>query len=250
MKKSEGRYWELDFLRGIAIILMVLFHFIYDLNHIRIIYYKLWEGPFDYASKLVASVFFLLVGISLTISYNKTRNTQSINQIRIRIFYRGLKLIFLGMIITIISWIIIPSRFVIFGVLHCIGVSIILSIPMLSKKNSNLFLGSIVILFGILLHYLVFNVTWLIPLGFLPTKFFSIDFFPLFPWFGIVLVGIGIGHYLYPEGKRRFDIDYDKNKRVINKISYIGRHSLHIYFFHQPVLFLIIFFLIHFSNIY
>jgi uncharacterized membrane protein len=249
MKKPEGRYWELDFLRGFAIILMILFHFIYDLNHIRIIYYKLWEGPFDYASKLVASVFFLLVGISLTISYNKTRNTQTISQIRIRKFYRGLKLILLGMIITIISWIIIPSRFVIFGVLHCIGVSIILSIPLLSKKNSNLFLGSVIILFGIILNYLTFNVTWLIPLGFLPPKFFSIDFFPFFPWFGIVLVGIGIGHYLYPEGKRRYDIDDDMNKKGINRISFIGRHSLHIYFLHQPVLFFIIFILIHFINI-
>ena len=130
IKKPEGRYWEIDFLRGFAIILMVQFHFIYDLNHIRIIYYKLWEGPFDFASKVVASVFCLLVGISLTISYNKTRNTQSISQIRMRIFYRGVKLILLGMIITAISWIIIPSRFVIFGVLHSIGISIILSSTM------------------------------------------------------------------------------------------------------------------------
>ncbi|HMA82892.1 MAG TPA: heparan-alpha-glucosaminide N-acetyltransferase domain-containing protein, partial [Candidatus Thermoplasmatota archaeon] len=50
LKKADGRLWEIDFIRGIAIILMIAFHFIYDLNHYKIIYYKLWTGPFAIAA--------------------------------------------------------------------------------------------------------------------------------------------------------------------------------------------------------
>jgi uncharacterized membrane protein len=85
---------------------------------------------------------------------------------------------------------------------------------------------------------------WLIPIGFVPPKFFSIDFFPLFPWFGIVLIGIGLGHYLYPDGKRRFQIPIDDQKEIIKNICFLGRHSLYIYFLHQPILFAIIFFIL------
>ena len=243
-KKSDGRFWEIDFLRGIAIILMVGFHFIYDLNHIRIIYYKLWEGPFDYASKIVASVFFVLVGISLTIRYNRVKNKDSAENIRSQFFIRGIKLIGLGLIITIISWLIIPDRFVIFGVLHCIGVSIILAIPFINKKMITIFLGGIIIIIGIYLKFITIDVNWFIPLGFVPPKFFSIDFFPLFPWFGIVLIGISLGHYLYPNGNRRIRLPINDQKKYIKNICFLGRHSLYIYFLHQPILFAVIFFIL------
>ena len=34
VKESQKRFWEIDFLRGIAVILMIIFHFLYDLKHI------------------------------------------------------------------------------------------------------------------------------------------------------------------------------------------------------------------------
>jgi uncharacterized membrane protein len=243
-KKPDGRFWEIDFLRGIAIVLMIAFHFIYDLNHIRIIYYRLWEGLFDYASKTVASVFFVLVGVSLTIRYNRTNKNESLEKNRYQFLIRGGKLIGLGMIITIISWLVIPERFVIFGVLHCIGISIILAIPFIDKSKISLIIGSIIIIVGIYLKFITVNVNWFIPLGFVPPRFFSIDFFPLFPWFGIVLVGISLGHCLYPKGKRRFQISINDQMKAIKNICFLGRNSLYIYFLHQPILFAIIFFIL------
>ena len=233
MKKPDGRFWEIDLIRGISIILMVIIHFIQDLNYFGIIHYKLWLGPFDYLSKTVASIFFLLVGISLIISNNKLKAKN-------RLIIRGVKLIGLAMIITIVSIFVIPERFVVFGVLHCIGVSIILSSFLVNKRVSPLIIGIIVILIGFLLRfYITVDYIWLIPLGALPPEYYSIDFFPLFPWLGLVLVGISLGHYLYPEGKRRFDIR-EENGIIIN-ISFLGRHSIHIYFLHQPILVSIIF---------
>ena len=34
---------------------------------------------------------------------------------------------------------------------------------------------------------------WLLPLGIHPATFFSVDYEPIFPWFGVVLIGMGLG---------------------------------------------------------
>ena len=240
IKQAGDRLWEIDFLRGIAIVLMIIFHFIYDLNHFSIIYYKLWEGPFAYTSSIVASIFVLLVGVSLTINYNKKRNQMSQKEIQKNWVIRGTKLFSLGLLITVISFIIIPDRFVIFGILHCIGISIILSIPFITFTWHNLLFGSILIGSGLYLRLLSFDFSWLIPIGFLPPKYYTIDYFPLLPWFGVVLIGISLGHYLYPKGQRRYHIPDIPIKGFNQKICFMGRHSLQIYFLHQPVLISII----------
>lgn len=240
LKQADGRLWEIDFLRGIAIILMIIFHFIYDLNHFSIIYYRLWEGPFAYTSSIIASVFVVLVGISLTINYNKKKNKMALKEIKKQWIIRGLKLFSLGLLITAISFIIIPERFVIFGILHCIGLSIIFSIPFINYTWQNLIIGSILISSGLYLRVLTFDFSYLIPLGFLPPKYYTIDYFPLLPWFGVVLIGISLGHLLYPEGQRRFHLTDHPMKGLSQNICFIGRHSLHIYFLHQPVLVLIV----------
>lgn len=233
---TNGRFWEIDFLRGNAIILMILFHFIYDLNHFSVIYYKLWKGPFAYAASITASIFIILVGISLTISYNKRKKHFSLSTIRLQFLKRGLKLFGLGLIITIISWIIIPERFVIFGILHCIGVCIMLSIPFIAYTRLNLIIGGVLIALGLYLRLFTFGFSWLLPFGFLPAKYFTIDYFPLLPWFGVVLVGIAFGNFFYPEGKRRFHLKDKSTIGISQRICFIGRYSLPIYFIHQPIL--------------
>ncbi len=236
VEPADDRLWEIDFIRGIAIILMICFHFIYDLNHFSIIQYKLWKGPFAIASSISASLFIIIVGISLTISYQKKKTKMTLPDIRTQFIKRGLKLFSLGLIITIVSWVIIPERFVIFGVLHCIGICIILSIPFLSRLKLNLALGSIMIIIGLSLRLISFGFTWLIPFGFLPDQYFTIDYFPLLPWFGVVLIGISLGNFFYPQGQRKYRLLERTTNKIHQNICFIGRHSLPIYFIHQPLL--------------
>lgn len=236
MKNTEGRLWEIDFLRGIAIILMIIFHFIYDLNHFSITHYRLWIGPFAYTSSIIASVFVILVGISLTIFLNRKKEDVPIKQIRLQLIKRGMKIFSLGLLITVVSYLIIPERFVIFGILHCIGVCIMLSIPFLRYTWQNFLLGSLIIIFGLYLRLFTFDFSYLLPFGFLPPKYFTIDYFPLLPWFGAVLMGIALGNILYPNGQRRIHLPDHSSVGILQKICFMGRHSLHIYFIHQPVL--------------
>ena len=243
LKKPDGRLWEIDVFRAVAVILMIFFHLLYDLHFFEVIQWKIWSGYSIRIASCIASIFFILVGMCLTISYSKSKQTLSENQIRIKFIKRGLKTFLLGMIITALFLIVIPERSIIFGVLHCIGVSIILSIPFLKYRLPNIVLGIILVGLGLFLKGFTFDFAWLLPFGFMPHVYVTSDYFPLLPWFGVLLIGIAIGNLLYPEGQRRYKIaDFSKN-RVVSSFCFIGRHSLLIYFLHQPILLGIIFLL-------
>jgi len=243
-KYANGRLWEIDLLRGIALYIMIIFHFLYDLNHFSVTHYPLYTGYFSYLAQLTASVFVVLAGISLSISYMKAKQKQiSINSIRSNFLIRGGKIFGFGMFITLITFIVIPERFVIFGVLHLIGISIILSILFLNYHYLNYLLGFIFIGIGLYLRTMTFDFQWLLPLGLLPHQFATIDYFPILPWFGVVLFGIALGKTLYPDAKRRFHLKEEITGSIPHGICFFGRNSLPVYILHQPILIGLIFLL-------
>ncbi len=235
-KKGEDRFWEIDFLRGFAIILMIFFHIIYDLNFFSITNFRIYSGIILYIARLSASIFVILAGISLSISYSKSKNWLKTNDIILKFIKRGLKILFLGVIISVITWFYIPRGFVVFGILHFIGTSIILSLIFIRYRVINIIFGLFFIIVGFYLKSLTFDFNILIPLGFIPNNFWTIDYFPLFPWFGIFLIGISIGNIIYPDFKRKYEIkDLSKNL-LVKSFCFLGRNSLLIYFLHQPII--------------
>lgn len=236
LKKGKDRFWEIDFLRGFAIILMIFFHILYDLNFFSIANFRIYSGIILYIARLSASIFVILAGISISISYSKSKNRVKTNDIILKFIKRGLKILFLGMIISVITWFYIPRGFVVFGILHFIGTSIILSLIFIRYRFINIIFGLFFIIVGFYLKSLTFDFNILIPLGFIPNNFWTIDYFPLFPWFGIFLIGISIGNIIYPDFKRKYEIkDLSKNL-LIKSFCFLGRNSLLIYFIHQPII--------------
>ena len=65
------------------------------------------------------------------------------------------------------------------------------------------------------------------------------DYEPIFPWFGVVLIGMGLGEFLYPEGVRSFTLPQIP-EIVVRPLAFLGRHSLIIYLVHQPIIILVI----------
>jgi uncharacterized membrane protein len=185
-------------------------------------------------------MFIILVGISLTLSYNRVKNKLTKKQLQLKYLKRGLTIFGLGLLITLVTWIYLVEGFVVFGALHCIGISIILAYPFLRFHYANLILGIILIFAGIVLKTLTFDFYWLVWLGFTPTHFTTIDYFPLLPWFGVVLVGIFISNTLYPNLKRRFSLKDHSEVLFVRFLCFLGRHSLIIYLIHQPIILLII----------
>lgn len=229
MKKQ--RFWEIDVLRGIALIRIIIFNWSFTLMYLGIYTFSLgmiFPG-------LGALIFIFLAGLSLTISYSRVKSWKQI-KIYKKYFSRGLRIIGYGILITVVTLITFPEAFVIFGILHFIGVSIILGQFFLKFEKLNLLLGIIIIALGLYLQNFSFDFPWLLWLGFAPQYFYTFDYFPILPWFGITLWGIYFGNILYKNGKRSFKIKDLSKFSVVRFLTYLGRKSLFIYLVHQPLL--------------
>jgi uncharacterized membrane protein len=228
------RFWEIDFLRGTAVLMMIAFHMLYDLNYFGLASLNVETGFWKWFAVATASIFVTLVGVSLSISHSRRRDYR-------RHFVRGMKIFLLGLAATIVTWLFIGDGFVVFGILHFIGLGIILAYPFLRLGRLNLAIGLIFVAIGIYLYSVLFDFRFLLWLGLRPYGFHTVDYFPLFPWFGLILIGLFLGKNLYPEGKRKFG--FEMPEMLPRKVCRLGRHSLLIYVVHQPVIVALIYLL-------
>jgi uncharacterized membrane protein len=194
-------------------------------------------GFWFYFARATATIFLLLVGISLTLSYS--RATRSVKNPEQKLLYRkyltrGMKIFSWGLVITVVTRILLWDGFIVWGILHLIGISIILAYPVLKLKYGNLVLGGVFIALGMLLKFVTVDMPWLLWLG--PHEFYSLDYFPILPWFGVVLIGVFPGNSLYPNYTRGFKFWDLSDLTPMRVLTFLGRHSLFIYLIHQPVL--------------
>jgi len=232
------RYWEIDFLRGIAIVMMITFHFFFDLRYFGNYSINLHSGFWWFFARITATIFILLVGISLTLSYSRAKKRKGLYR---KYLYRGIKILSWGLIITLITYLFFREGFIIFGILHFIGIAIILAYPFIRMRFLNLFLGILFIIAGIYMAGMSFDFSWLMWLGFMPKHFYTFDYFPILPWFGVALIGLFLGNLLYPNGRK---IISDYNSPFVSFFSFLGRHSLLIYLIHQPILVILLYALV------
>ena len=66
---GAGRFWEVDGIRGIAILMMVVFHILFDLNFFSVYAVNVSTGFWRYFGYATASLFLFIVGVSLAISH-------------------------------------------------------------------------------------------------------------------------------------------------------------------------------------
>ncbi|NLM30926.1 MAG: DUF1624 domain-containing protein, partial [Methanomicrobiales archaeon] len=151
---------------------------------------------------------------------------------------RGLSIFSLGLVITAVTWIFFPSAYIVFGILHFIGVAILLAPLFVRFGATNLILSAACIIAGYVTETI--RGPWpLLWLGIRPIPFTSLDYVPLLPWFSLVLLGMTFGYLFYPGGERGFSFRAVE-PAVVRPLSLLGRHSLLIYFLHQPVILLVI----------
>ena len=138
--------------------------------------------------------------------------------------------------ITLVTYIVIGRGFIVFGILHLISISILLAYPLLRLGRMNLLLGLAAILLGLYIQELEVDFFWLIWLGLAPRDFVSLDYVPLLPWFGVVLMGMAGGALLYKDLGRRFPLPDISAWPPVRGLIFLGRNSLAIYILHQPLL--------------
>ena len=231
---SGSRFWEIDFWRGLAVSAMIVFHFLFDLNFFASYSFNLFSGAWFLLGRFAAVSMLFLVGVSLTLSFN--RKTQNF----LFYFKRGIQIFGFGLLITLVTFLFFSQGTIWFGVLHSIGVSIILGCFFVKRKKLALFLGIILIVFGLYLSRFSFDFPWLLWLGFFPKNLYTFDYFPLLPWFGVVLLGVFAGNKFYVNGNRSFQIKELSNNLFVKIVSFLGRNSLIIYLIHQPILIIVL----------
>ena len=250
------RILEIDILRAIAVILMVVDHFIYDLAFlmpdvfIDFPYYKnaFWGPIVDFAEdywfwdfrqiarEVVVFVFFMLTGICCAFSKNNLK--------------RGLILLGFAMALTlgtgIIAYIMNNIDFTIsFGALHCFALALII-IGLLEKIKTNkwvyLALGVVGFVLGTIFiqdvkfySYKNHNIFEIIIGQILSTSMSGSDSIPFLFYGTRAFIGVFLGKLLYKERKPLFKWKY-KN----NFITFIGRNSLIFYLAHQVIIPLIL----------
>jgi uncharacterized membrane protein len=205
----KHRFWQIDIARGVAIIGMVLYHFLVDLEMIYGIPIGVYKMPVVLLARIVAITFIFLMGMSASIRFEKSGDNRWFVKRAINIgFWAG--------VISVVTYIIFPENYIYFGILHFMAVSILLLIPLLKMKSNILLLG---------LGILIVGLSFVRLETFLP-NISSFDYFPLVPWLGVLIFGIVAGRV----------IKFNKNNNNTRLLATIGQKSLLIYLLHQPIL--------------
>ena len=220
---STTRNYEIDLLRGFAIILMVIFHFSYDLT---VFGWANFSTNVDIEWKIfrtvIVSSFLLAVGMSSYLAYQKSIN-------KMKLAKAVGKLFAVSLLITIGSVFLHPSTWVYFGIIHFITVALPISVFFVRAPYIALVIGTGCIA-GYWIGILNLHPIWewsVLHLG-IPTR--TVDLVSFFPWIGVVLLGVFAMH------KELFYLKL-KPRNISNKLVFLGQHSLIIYLIHQPILY-------------
>ncbi len=237
IRGAGGRYWEIDLARGIAVVMMITFHTLFAVNYLEVYAIEVSSGFWRSFALVTATLFIFLVGLSLSIRDARLQEKGGTWSYR-PYALRGLRIFALGLVITATTWLILRDGYIAFGILHLIGISILLAPLFFRHRELALFTGIYIIIMGFLLPYYPGPI-WLLWLGFRPYSFYSIDYVPLFPWFGVVLLGLYTGGLLYPGGRRRWPLP-EGGSSIAAPLTILGRNSLLVYMVHVPLILLCI----------
>ena len=226
----SDRIVGLDIFRGLALLLMIIYHFNFDLSYFHITEINLNKSQFFLLFRYtVISMFLLSMGISLSLVHKKSISWRKLKK---RIFLLGLA----SLTVTTATYIIFPNSWIYFGILHFILLSSLLALPFLNYPKVA-FLFAILILIGFNTNYLtvhpIFN--FIQPILNLP-PIHTQDVIAIFPWFGVVLLGTVIAYYELHKIIFTKKI-FNTNSKLNKILKFMGQNSLLIYLIHQPILF-------------
>ena len=232
VKTHAGRLDAVDLARGTAVVLMIAYHFCWNLLWLGLVDWPLLTHPLWLAARtLIVCLFLGLVGVSLVLA---TRSGLSP-----RPFARRLAVIVgAAGLITLATALAIPQSFIFFGILHHIAVASLLGLLFLRLPPALTALAALACIAApAWLAAPLFDAPALQWLGLMTYAPQSNDYVPIFPWFAAVLAGIafariGLGERPGSPRLARWSVRW----QAAGPLLWLGRNSLIVYLLHQPLL--------------
>lgn len=254
-----ARLRVLDALRGLALLNMIVYHFVWDLIYLFDFRWDLLESTAGYWWQMVSCCAFILIsGFSWSLGRRKLRN--------------ALTVLGCGAALTGITTIWLSDTPVIFGVLTMLGSCMLIFVlldlffsrlPVSARAASGISEHYYVV--GLFLSFIVFSLTLSIGkgyigfgknklldlpkawyggvfatyLGFAGDDFYSVDYFPMLPWFFVYACGF----FLYKIFESKNLLHY-LQRSVLAPLEWLGRRSLAIYMLHQPAVYIVLSFVL------
>lgn len=221
----------LDALRVFAIVMMIAYHFIYDLKYFG---YVDWNTPLGagFRQWRTTIVFCFIFAMGLSMGYAHGLGRQ-VKPYKIRL----LQILICAIVITTMSLVMFAKSWIYFGILHFMVIASLLTFALIGRPRLAFALG-IVTMSAFWFGWVPYGWPFTLISGLPP---YTEDFVSPFPWLGVALIGGSFGEWLVKNrslASRLAAWKFGGNAgRLVNLA---GSRSLPIYMIHQPILFAVI----------
>lgn len=224
---TKNRIYLLDAIRALAVVLMIIFHFSFDLSAFGFVEidfsrdYFWWMFP-----RVIVFLFLIAVGASLAVVKDRSLLSPK------RMLKRFLKLGILAILISIFTYFAFRPSWIYFGTLHCIALCSLMAWPILLLPRKWRMATSLLTTLILWVPVFAFQFVW----PFLRMEHTSMDYIPALPWFGIVTLGMLVedtGLLLWSE--KMFGRLFAHP--IFKPYIWLGKESLKVYMLHQPILY-------------
>jgi uncharacterized membrane protein len=219
-----------DLARGLAIVQMIAYHFIYDLTYFGWLHIEMTEEPGWIACRnAIVSQFVLVAGLGAGIGEAAGRSSA-------RFWRRWAQIAAAAALVSIASAWLFGPRLIWFGILHFMALALLLARRLPALGRLNFAIGAVALGLGLSVHDARFDPAWAGWIGLAAHKPATEDYVPLLPWFGLVAIGIGLAAmwrrrcFALPPPLQRLQA------APARALRWLGRWPLTIYLVHQPIM--------------
>lgn len=232
MRDAATRYPAIDVFRGTAIVAMVGYHLTWDMWAFGLTGADLLGDPLWLSVRTaIVSAFLFIAGFCADI--HPGRGLRNILR-RFGVLSCAAGAVSLG------TWLAMPDQWVFFGILHHLALASLLTRAVRRAPAAIHFLGGVVVVvLGQTVTLSALDGPWLAWVGMATSPPNSLDHVPLFPWFGVVLIGLAAGRVVRaaPRAALLLLTHPRSPNAPLRALAWAGRWSLAIYLLHQGPLY-------------
>lgn len=215
----------LDVYRGSAVLLMMIFHFCWDLRNFGFMEFYIYDPFWVYFRSLILTLFLTAIGWSTYLTLSKAKHPS--------FWVRDIKLFVSAAAISLATYLAAPDQWIYFGILHFIFIASLVTRPFAKWPISSALVGASIIIIYHSTNWLHFPNAFSIISSYIELPQRTLDIVFPFPWIAVVLIGPLLGHLNWHKCPT-------PNTLTIHILAFMGRYALPIYLIHQVILFALV----------